>query len=63
MIYRPPYVLKRYEEALAAYEQVLRLDPNNALAYNNKGYVLNKLNRKEEAQQAYEKARQLGYSE
>jgi len=53
--------LKRHEEALAAYEQAISLDPNYAAAYNHKGDVLNKLNRKEEAQQAYEKARQLGY--
>src|SRR5438270_13615849 len=34
------YNLKRYQEALAAYEQAIRLDPNYALAYNNKGEVL-----------------------
>ena len=54
--------LKQYEEALAAYEQAIRIDPNYAAAYNNKGIALNQLNRKEEAQRAYEKARQLGYS-
>ena len=29
--------LKQYTEALAAYEQAIRLDPNYAVAYNNKG--------------------------
>ena len=29
--------LTRYEEALDAYEQAIRLDPNLAFAYNNKG--------------------------
>jgi tetratricopeptide (TPR) repeat protein len=44
--------LKQYSEALAAYEQAIRLDPNLAEAYNNKGDVLEQLNRKREAQQA-----------
>jgi tetratricopeptide (TPR) repeat protein len=54
--------LKQYSEALTAYEQAIGLDPNYALAYNNKGTALERLNRKKEAQQAYEKARQLGYT-
>ncbi len=54
--------LKRYEEALAAYEQALRLDPNFAFAYYNKGVTLERLGRKREAQQAYERARQHGYN-
>src|SRR6266581_3119152 len=55
------YNLKQYPKALAAYEQAIRLDPNDAYAYNSKGYILNKLNRKREAELAYDKARQLGY--
>ena len=51
--------LKRYQEALAAYEQAIRLDPNYANAYNNKGHILKKLNRNPEAEQAFQKARQL----
>ena len=54
--------LKRYEEALAACEQAIRLDPNLAFAYSNKGAALRALRKSEEAQQAFEKARQLGYS-
>jgi tetratricopeptide (TPR) repeat protein len=53
------YNLKRYEEALAAYEQAIRLDPNDADAYNGKGIALRNLNRHEEAKQALEKAHQL----
>src|SRR6266487_1009742 len=56
------YDLKRYEEALAAYEQAIRLDPNYAYAYHGKGLALDKLRRSKEAQQCYEKARQLGYN-
>ena len=53
--------LKRYEEALVAYDQAIRLDPNLAFAYN-KGDVLDALKRPKEAKHAYEKARELGYN-
>jgi len=56
------YKAKRHEEALAAYEQALRLDPNFALAYNGKSFTLKLLGKTREAQQAYDKAKQLGYS-
>jgi tetratricopeptide (TPR) repeat protein len=55
------YNLKGYEEAIAAYDQAIRLDPNYALAYNNKGLALEVLKKSEEARQAFEKAKQLGY--
>src|SRR6266699_1091567 len=48
--------LGRYEKALAAYELALRLDPDDALAYNGKGNALDDLNRYEEALVAYEQA-------
>ncbi len=41
--------LQKYDEALAAYEQAIRLDPNDALAYYYKGRALD----------AYQQARQL----
>jgi superkiller protein 3 len=53
--------LKRYEEAIAAYDQAIRLDPTFAMAYNNKGNTLERLGKKTEAQQAHARARQLGY--
>ena len=55
------YGFKQYEEAIAAYDQAIRLNPNYADAYNNKGLALDQFGRKREAQQAYEKAKQLGY--
>jgi len=55
------YDLKRYEEVIAAYDQTLRLDPNYATAYHNKGLALDQLGRRQEAQQAREKAKQPGY--
>jgi tetratricopeptide (TPR) repeat protein len=54
--------LKRYDEALAAYEQAIRLDPNFAIAYYGKGATLDKLGKSREAKQAHDKARQLGYT-
>ncbi len=53
------YDFKRYEEALAAFEQALRLAPNNAWAYIGKGTALYYLNRLEEAFAAYEQALHL----
>src|SRR5258708_2847895 len=51
--------LKRYEEALAAYEQAIRLDPNYTYAYLIKGNALSDLKRYEEALAAYEQAIRL----
>src|SRR5260221_721836 len=51
--------LKRYEEALAAYEQAIRLDPNYTYAYLFKGNALSDLKRYEEALAAYEQAIRL----
>ena len=50
------YDLRRYQEALAAYEQAIHLDPNDAVAYMNKGYALHDLERYQEALAAYEQA-------
>src|SRR5258708_2952909 len=54
------YKLKRYEEALTAYEQAIHLDPNYAWAYHDKGRSLEQLGKQREAQQAYTRAKQLG---
>jgi len=49
-----------YGIALATCEQAIRLDPNFAKAYDRKGWILSALKRNVEAEQAYEKALQLG---
>ena len=54
--------LRRYEEALVALKQAIRLDPKDADAYNEKYFALSGLGKKKEANQAHKKARQLGYS-
>lgn len=51
--------LQRYKEALAAYDESIRLDPNNSVVYHTKGVILEQLGRREEAQQACKKTRQL----
>jgi serine/threonine protein kinase len=50
---------KRYQEALAAFEYAIRLDPKFAIAYSNKGSVLCNLNRYREALTACERAIRL----
>ncbi len=53
--------LAHYEEALAAYDQAIHLDPTYAAAYYSKGDLHLLLERGREAEQAYEEARRLGY--
>lgn len=48
--------LARYEEALTAYEEAIRLEPNDVSIWYKIGEVLTSLGRANEAQQAYEKA-------
>ena len=48
------------EEALALYERALLLDPTLAKAENNRGNILRRLDRVEEATRAFERARELG---
>ncbi|RPI38631.1 MAG: hypothetical protein EHM53_08475 [Methanoregulaceae archaeon] len=48
--------LDRYEEVVAAYDQAIRFDPENAHAWGFKGSVLDNLNRSEEAVVALDRA-------
>jgi len=48
--------LGRNEEALAAYDKALAIDPNDADAHNNRGVVLETLGRNEEALASFDKA-------
>lgn len=49
----------RYEEALAAFEQAIQHDPNNADAFFGKGVALKLLGRSQEAEHAYKQAERL----
>ncbi|MBA2682139.1 MAG: TIR domain-containing protein [Ktedonobacteraceae bacterium] len=51
--------LQRYEEAISAFDQAIRLSPNYAAVYNYKGDTLFTLHRYEEAIQAYTEALRL----
>jgi tetratricopeptide (TPR) repeat protein len=53
------YSQKRYQKALAAYEQALSLAPKNAEIWTQKGNVLYDLHHPEEALSAYEQALSL----
>jgi Flp pilus assembly protein TadD len=50
-----------YDDALECFSTILKLDPNDAAAWNTKGVILEKLGRKGEAYAAYAKAKELGY--
>jgi Flp pilus assembly protein TadD len=49
------------EAALAAYEQAIQLAPYEAILHHHKGNVLEQMGRHQEAQAAYDVARDLGY--
>jgi tetratricopeptide (TPR) repeat protein len=51
--------LQRDEEALAAFEQSISLEPAFAVGWNNKGFILDNLKRYDEALTAYEEAIKL----
>ncbi len=53
------FFLSRKDEAIAAYEKALKINPDNAKAWNNKGVALDDLGRKDEAMAAYEKALEI----
>ena len=43
------YWLEKYQRAIEDYDQAIRLDPNNALAYNNRGVAYRSLGKYAEA--------------
>jgi tetratricopeptide (TPR) repeat protein len=49
----------RWKDALAAYKESLRLNPDNAQTYLNLGFVYYELGYDREAQEAFEKASKL----
>jgi len=49
----------RWKDALAAYKESLRLNPENAQTYLNLGFVYYELGYDREAQEAFEKASKL----
>ena len=49
----------QWKEAVSAYEEALRLDPNNPQTYLNLGFVYYELGYDREAQEAFDKASKL----
>jgi len=55
--------LSRHEEANAAFDRALEINPSDPLTWLARGNALAALNRQDEAEAAYAKARELGYEE
>jgi Flp pilus assembly protein TadD len=52
----------KYDDAIKAFNETIRLDPNHAFAWNCKGNALKALGRDTEANAAFAKAKGLGYN-
>jgi tetratricopeptide (TPR) repeat protein len=53
------HAAERYDRARDLYSQIIRINPKNAWAYQNRSYVLKALGKKDEARSDLEKARAL----
>ena len=53
------YFKEEYESALKAYDKAIELEPDNVIAWDNKGTVLGKLSRYNEEIEIYDKAIEL----
>ena len=53
---------QRYDESIDAYNEAIKIDPKNAGAWNKKGKSLQALNRTTDANEAFAKAKELGYN-
>ena len=52
----------KHDEAIKAYDEAIRLNPKLAAAWNGKGCALRSLGRFADADAAFVKAKELGYS-
>jgi Flp pilus assembly protein TadD len=53
--------LQDYQQALADFDQALRLDPTHARAHYHRGRALQHFGRQAEAHHAFQQAESLGY--
>jgi tetratricopeptide (TPR) repeat protein len=56
------YQKKDYDEAISDYSDVIRLDPNDAVAYSKRGLAYKQLGKNAKAKADFDKAKQLGYT-
>ena len=50
-----------YQKAIEQYDEAIRLDPQDALAYYNRGVAYDNLGKTIEAERDFAKAKELGY--
>ena len=56
-------LLGKHNEAIASYDNAIKIDPNDADVWNNKGLALHALGNDDEAKKCYNKSRELGHDE
>ena len=56
------YAQGKYDDVITCFDEAIRLNPNLAEAWYGKGVALGLLGRNTDAQEAYAKARELGYT-
>jgi tetratricopeptide (TPR) repeat protein len=54
--------LKKHEEAILCFDELIRLEPEHSSGWLNKGDSLKKLGKHEEAEQCFAKAKELDES-
>jgi tetratricopeptide (TPR) repeat protein len=54
--------LERYDESIACYDEVIKLNPEDSAPWASKGDSLKDLGRHEEAEQCFAKAKELDES-
>ncbi len=53
----------KHEEAVEAYDEVLKIDPQCAMAWYNKAAALKKIGRENESEEAFANAKELSYND
>jgi Flp pilus assembly protein TadD len=53
--------LKKYNDAIEAFDRALQINPKDSLTWQNKGHNLKALGRNTDADAAFAKAKELGY--
>ena len=54
------YITGQYDRAIADYTEAIRINPNDATAYNNRGVAYEKKGDKTKAEKDFARVKQLG---